>query len=702
MNDASLSATKSLTLKGAILACCFCIFFVSLHAVFPSGTASVKFLGYVVIYNFLPGLVVTRLILPRLTEVSAFLVFSLAVGVVVNTLLMTMLWSMDLLRFFLFLPVIFLIVAIGCFRRLQLSNYTGRLSEAVSAQWILGAVFWSLTALLGIGFIYSSDFNDSFSAHAAFQGVIVRGLEAGSPPPNLLLPGVAWSYNYAAHLWILGVNQTTGLSIEVLVSRYGPLFLGGTSAALLSAFGRHVLRLDWWIAALPVFCVYWLIGITPISGAVFASFMPFAANLILSPFLAIMVFLLAIAVASESNSGTPRSMTTRFALLAAFAFLITGARGVCGPILLCAFALRALVSVLRSKNSKLSIVDLAAVATGFAGGLRLFFTVGTGFTGTGVLKFTGQPFTFLAGDQPVLTLAQTLMEMRVPWLPAAVVAFCAIAIFQGAFLTPALTVSFVELRKTPKDSYLLLIGSGIAGLAGFFLTVAPGLSHVSFLYFSNISFSLLGACGLQKLLLGFELKSWRNLRFETAVLALVFVLAAIHFAQLPMRTVAWVGEQWMIAADSVARLFPERTINLAECSLEEDSDLFAKASQTATAPVVIVIPAQHSNCGPFWWIVRSPIQTLSDYMLEYVPGTTEDPTLRNTIRTQKLGMEKALALAKKGDLDVEDLLAIASTMGGSRPVFVMAPRNLKSAPDSRMRPIGASNTFALWRLDAGQ
>ena len=191
-------------------------------------------------------------------------------------------------------------------------------------------------------------------------------------------------------------------------------------------------------------------------------------------------------------------------------------------------------------------------------------------------------------------------------------AFAVIAIFQAAFLTPALPIAFVEIKRKPRDVYIVLIGSAIAGLAGFFLTVAPGLSHISFLYFSNISCSLLGAWGLQQILKDSAPAQWRRPEFNSTVLLLIGLLALLHFSQLPFATVIGVGKQWVSSAASVVT-FSSKVLHADDCISEEDSNLFASAGRMSKDAVVIVIPGE-TIYGPFWWIVRSPVQSLSDYL----------------------------------------------------------------------------------------
>lgn len=700
-----MSATRSEILKSALPAMgiagsCLVVAFVSLHSAYPSAVAAAKFLAYVVVFNLLPGISAMRVVLPKIREVAAFFIFALAIGIVVNTLAVTAFWVTGQMRFIWLLPVPAGLAVIGQFRRINFSELADRKFERADLHWILGVAFCCVTGLLGEGYLYvNGGLNDGNSLHFAFQGVVIRGLEAGWPPPNLLLPGVAWSYNYAAHLWLMGVNLCTGVPIDVLVGRYGSVFLGSVSAALLWAFGRYAVGLGWWIATLPVFCVYWLLGITHVSGKLFASFMPYGGNLILSPLFAIIVFLVIIAVAAEPSGRRPAFLIFRFVLLAALAFLATGARGVCTPILLCAAGLRLLVSTRwRTESSTAdNVADFGALALGFVAGLRFFFTIGTGFTGAGVLKFTGEPFTYLTSpDQTVLSLGHALMDLGMAWLPAGIIAFAIIAIFQAAFLTPALASAFAEIKRQPRDIDIILIGCAIAGLAGFFLTVAPGLSHISFLYFSNISCSLLGAWGLQKMLRGSAPGQWRRPGFESAILLLICAFACLHLSQLPFGTAAWVGKQWATSAWDLVTFSPGAP-RADDCISEEDSNLFASAGKMSKAAVVIVIPGA-TICGPFWWIVRSPVQSLSDYMLAFVPGTADKLSLQSSILIQKQHMEKALALAKDGVLSVPDVMAMAGAIEDEKSVFVMAPRKLAVPPDSGLQLVGEDGAFALWKL----
>lgn len=701
MSEIRLGAARVLILTVGMAISCLAVAFISLHALYPSADQAARFLGYVVVFNLLPGMAITRLFFPGAKEVGVYLIFSLAVGMVANVLAVTALWSIGLLSLLFLLPILAIGLAIVRLRRLgaaeRLHWHVGwRIFFGVLA----GTCLLSLTALLGVGFIYSGNYVESYSSHAGFEGVIIRGLEFGWPPPNLLFPNAPWSYNYAAHLWVLGVKLTTGLPIDVLVTNYAPAILGGTSAALLLAFGRYVLGLAWWVAALPMVCVYWAIGIAPISGAIFASFMPYGANLILSPFLAIMLFLLIFAFISEGGNSTRSYLIFRIATLVVLAFLATGARGVCTPIVVCALLFRLAWDWWSERLYRQNAVDLIAVIIGFVAGLVFFFTIGTGFSGTGALKITGEPFRFLArADQTVLTLPRTLMGWGVAALPAGIIAFAVIALFQAALLTPALPRAYVAIRKKARTIDVLLIGSGIAGIAGFFLTEAPGYSHLSFLYFSNISFALLGGWGLQHLISDADPRAWRSAR--SVPVLLIILLAVVHLAQLPMHTINWISRHWSASVVSVATRSQQPLPNLHPCMRAEDADLFARAGQISPAAVVIPI-YRTTHCPAFWWIVHHPIQTLNFYMLHHVPGRAKDPVLQDRIQTQQKHMFHAWASAAKGILDVPDVIAMAKSLDDRGPVFVMAPRTLSIEPNSALKLVGTSDAFGLWQVSVAR
>ncbi|MBR1277684.1 hypothetical protein [Bradyrhizobium sp. AUGA SZCCT0283] len=694
-------ALRFIVLAVATLALCVIIVLTSLNALYPSTAAAIRFLGYVFLFNLFPGLVFYRFILPKTAEAGVYFAFALGLGITLNVLAVILLWPLGQLSLLFLLPLAASGVVIADLFRARFAMPVAWKGSGSGLYCIGSTAFFCSTALVGLGFLYTSADPESYSMHTAFEAVIIRGLEVGWPPPNFLFPNAPWSYNYAAHLWLLGINVTTGVSIDVLVIAYGPALLGAASAVLMVAFARSVVGLSWWISYLAVLCVYWVVGIAPVSGAVFASFMPYGANLILSPFLAIILFFLILAFVLEQQSRTVAGRSFRIAVLIALAFLATGARGVCTPIVLCALVLRLTVSAWRKEGTLAgNAVDLVATMIGFAAGMQFFFTAGDGFSGAGTVKIAWQPFTFLA-SQDLLTLPHMLMKIGVGRIPAGMIGFAVIAMFQAAFLTPALPACLLQMRGHLRGVDILLLGCGIAGLSGFFLTQAPEFSHISFLYFSNISFVLLAGRGLQLMIEGKVLESVRQRHIKVASYVAIVLLGCLHLAQVPLHTIVWLGRHWSEAAISLVKGPSVNLPQLSSCMKQEDADLFARAAEGSSAAIVIPI-YRGTHCASIWWVARHPIRTLNAYMMQHVPGRATDPALQAKIETQRQHVFHAFESASKGVLDLADVVAIAATLIDKGPVFVMAPRALSVEPTESLRLIGSSEAFSLWRVSFPQ
>ncbi|GAU83447.1 hypothetical protein [Bosea sp. BIWAKO-01] len=686
------------SILGTSLAC-LGLLWLSLVVVHPSAAAATRFIGYVLVFNLLPGIVVARILLPQVDSPVVLVINALALGISVNLLVLIPLWAMNQTALISLLPFVAGAVLVVGFRRLGLVRLWAEWRVGLSeARWLAGTIFLVLTALLGIANVLSGDPGDAFSFHFAFQGVIVRGLERGWPPPNLLIPDVPWSYNYAAHLWILGANHVAGVPLDVLVARYGPVFLGGSAAAVMMAFGRCLLGLKWWIAALAVISVFWIVGVPPIAAGVFGTFMPFGATLLLSPFLAIIVFFL---VLSFVLAGAPSRGMGRSLILVMLTFLATGARGACPPILMCALALRLCLAWRADRRwPRFQSWDLVAVTVGFGAGLWFFFTLGSGFSGTGFVRITGQPFDFLSAPaQYLLIVPHLLMDAGLGKLLAGALAFALIAFFQAGFLTPALPVCFAALRRQADSAAILLLGSAIAGIAAVFATEAPGYSHFSFLYFANVSLALLGARGLQLLIEG---RCWHGRR-RAAVLTCfgaVALLACLHLAQLPSLVLTRFVARWAATSTALMTGKSELAPPIADCRRDADVDLFSKASLGGPDPIVVVLPKVRSGqlyCETFWLVVQTPLQVVSDYALAYIPGSATQPLAR-ILTTRVQHMNAAIGLASGGVLSVSDIVAIAATMDRRRPVYLLADNTLSPSVDGGLEWVASNDRFALWRV----
>ncbi len=210
---------------------CTALAFVALTATGVEPAVAAKFLIYVGAFSLLPGIVVTRMLLPRLATPGTFLIYALSAGLTLDVLLFMPLWALGHSNLFRALPLLAAAALLLLARRLRLRRLLdGWVVGRSEVRWIGGALLLCATPLLTIGYLLTQDHPSYYSSHFAFQGVIVRSLALGWPPPNLLLADVPLSYNYAAHLWLLAAHESTGLPVETLVAR--------TRAGLLSRMRR--------------------------------------------------------------------------------------------------------------------------------------------------------------------------------------------------------------------------------------------------------------------------------------------------------------------------------------------------------------------------------------------------------------------------------------------------------------------------------
>ena len=152
------------------------------------------------------------------------------------------------------------------------------------------------------------------------------------------------------------------------------------------------------------------------------------------------------------------------------------------------------------------------------------------------------------------------------------------------------------------------------------------------------------------------------------------------------------------SALSLASFSSEPLPPLATCVRDQDAALVATAHRMSPAAVVILLTQNY--CASFWWIVRSPVQSLSEYVLAYVPGRAAEPALGDKIVIQGQHMNHALASAARDILDVPDVIAVAKTFDNQGPVFVMAPRRLTVQADAVLQMIDANDSYALWQIFA--
>jgi hypothetical protein len=82
---------------------------------------------------------------------------------------------------------------------------------------------------------------------------------------------------------------------------------------------------------------------------------------------------------------------------------------------------------------------------------------------------------------------------------------------------------------------------------------------------------------------------------------------------------------------------------------DQDAELFATAERISPSAVVILLTENY--CGSFWWIVRTQVQALSEYLLFYVPAARRSRDSGKKLASGQ-HMKHGLALAARGILDV--------------------------------------------------
>ncbi|MCO4053324.1 MAG: hypothetical protein HEQ16_04565 [Bosea sp.] len=682
------ATTRDWLWGGASITVSLLLLWVTLLLAHPVAWQGALLLSYVLAFNALPGAAALAWWDPRGARRSGWLALMvLPVGLAVNLLAVLPAWLLGNAAPLLALPVLATASLVLAYRRGWRPA-----GPPHFAWWPLTTVFLCLSSFMGMANVLAGDTDWAFSFHSAFQGNIVRGLEGGWPPRNLLLPGVDWSYNYGAHLWVLGVARITGLPLDALVARHAPLVFAFAAAGAMLAVGQRLLGLYWWAAALSLLGVFWIVGIPPIAGQVFATFMPFSGVLLLSPFLAVALFLVTLWVLTHEQEASPLG---RAIVLVLLMLLLTGARAVAPPVLLCALGLHLLVAAWGTRRIPWHLlVDLAACIVGLALGWVLFFNPGGGLNGLGFVHFNGHPFKYLtAPTQYLLTVPHMLMAAGLPPLPSGAVAFVAIALFQTSFLLPALWAGLESLTRSKPA--LFLVGAAIAGIFAVFLFEAPGYSHFSFLNFANVSLCMLGALGFQRLITRVT-GGWRAIP-----LALVGGLLLVHLAQL-----RGPGAQWLVSeaprrlAAALAGGTEALHTSVASCLDPADAALMhpVQMSQDATVIFVPRLATGTFYCRTFWALVYAPAQGMSNYALTFVPGRASSG-LSRVLMERSAEMNAAMdAAARKGDLAMSHMLALAMSLPPGGNIFIMADRTLLPDLPERVEAVGTGAHFLLWRV----
>jgi hypothetical protein len=680
--------------------------FVALTTIDPSAASAIRFLAYVLVFNLLPGIVIARLLLPRLRSPGTFLIYALAAGIAANVLIFFLLWIAGFPHLFRAFPVAAVGGLVLLRRRLRIAEILSCwVSGRTDISWAAGALLLCGTPLLTVAYLLADDPSGSSSLHYAFQGLVVRSLETGWPPLNLGVAGLKLSYHYAVHLWILAAFQNTGLELGILVARYGPLFFLGCAGAMVFAFSRFVLKLPSWTAGLPVIAVFGIVGLPPIFAGIFGSFASYGSALIMSPALGFIVFLFGLTFIIEIRRLHSGRVSFGAAVVGTLTFIGTGARGVFGPIMICALALLLMVEWRRTGALGRGILMHVVSATaGFVAALTLFFTLGWAFSGTGFVTFTGQPFTFLTERQGLLRLPLLLTARGVRGSLAGAIGFLVIAAFQAGFLTAGFFYEMVCMtRSTPSDAEILLIGAGAAGIAGTFMTQAPGHSHFSFLQYASISMSILGAQGLDRALrLAPELRTVASRRLaRMTVIAASIVLLIVQLSELPSVTWNWLGHHGRAAVASMFTSTAQSELtDLHSFSCATDRSADDLMAQVPTNSVVVIVPGAavfSRPCEYLWLFVGQPRLSVNPFTSTYTPGRLSGP-LGALFAQRRDHLTASINGALHGALSASDLIAIAQTLPDDRPVFVLLARSVSVNEHAQIIRVAEKGPVMLLRV----
>ncbi len=688
----------SALLTAVVLVCG--VMFLGLGLAYPIALDAAAFTLFVLAFAIVPGLVATEYLFGNATLADGLLAYVLATGLIVDLLFLVPLWALGLLWLFWLLPPLALGILLVRWRKPSSILPLG-LALGNNLTWVAAYLFCWLVAEIQLGHLLGGPAKASALFHHAFQGVIAASVAQGWPPPNLTLPDVPLSYHYAVHLWVVAAKMVTGVSIDVLVGRYGPVFMVSTVIFTMFGFCRHVLKLPWWAIYLATSSVFWIFGVPVLSGQVFGTFTPYASILIMSPAGGFLVFFVSAALVVrllESEQAVPWHA---YVVLAALAFVGVGARAVVAPILFCSLGLLILVGLGRGATFLRRIVLMEmAVAVGAVGGLFFFFTLGGDFSGTGFVTFSGQPFSYLTSPyQTMLFLPHTLMSLGVNWLLAGMVTFAVIALFQPGFLTPVFFFDLKHLFKEHRDANILLAGASIAGICAVFLTNAEGYSQFTFLQYSNIAMSIIGAEGAVKLTSRVRAGwNWRLIAFASATAGL-FLLQVIQTPTWAV-TAAWANLLAKHPADVVPGVAQAVHPDISTCVRPADVEMFQAIRQIDRKSIVI-IPGIDIGCAAMWWTAYVPLQTIQTYGVTYEPGTAS-PAFADRLAKRTAAFLGLQDNAAKGEVEVTALVKLAALLDTERPIFVVLKKEVHVTGGPPLTKAFENDRFVVLRIPTSE
>ena len=107
--------------------------------------------------------------------------------------------------------------------------------------------------------------------------------------------------------------------------------------------------------------------------------------------------------------------------------------------------------------------------------------------------------------------------------------------------------------------------------------------------------------------------------------------------------------------------------------------------------------AMTTNCEQLWLLVETPIQAITPFALETVPGTGSSELTR-LLAERNRNMKAAIARASEGYLAVRPLLGLRDSLGPTHPLFVMADKELVPDEPDQIQLEGSNDRSRLWRI----
>ena len=628
-------------------------------------------LAFGVLFIGLPGLALLARTPWMDANPLAFAGWCGATGVAAMPLWLTPLWMAGALGFAWVVPCAS--AALIAMRRASIARYVRDAMAPHGAREWLGATaapcaFIAVTACLGVMHPFATT---PIDPHFGTQGSIVRNLADGWPPMNQLLEGVPLSYNYGVHLALMLLVDAGGADLVQLVSRVAPLVFLEAAIAAFILFGRTVLRLRWTALIAGAVAAFWVVGFGPVNSALYGAVLPSASTYVVSSSAGFVVFFVALRFLAGPRSVRPAAAA---AIAAALAFSIAAMRGQGGPVWIAVTAFACALELRRYR--RVAAGTLAVLGGSIAGllvALRIFFTLGSGFSGTSFLHI-GTTFGWLA-QQHAFTVVEALQRHGVNAWTAGAAGFVVIALMQSKFLAPAFVYRVATLRRDAPDAALLLAATALAGTAATMLTSAPGGSHFSFMHYGSLAMALLGAMGLALLL---DAPARPALRIVT--LALVAALSIPSAWDLVVQLRRFQG-RWLAGPPVVH-------------ALSEVDPLLDRIPPEAMALPLLRAADQVPGIEAEWGMRRGLRFALYSSLLhEYASWHNAlQPELRHRVAAT-VAIEHSLL---GGRLRAADLEAVVRTLSRPQPLYVIAPASAVPDADPRLRAIASTKAYTLY------